>query len=238
MPERPLGEALDKLEEEDSLDSSEVAATWNASQENLLASIADRANCYRWMHNRCHTTYDRWNFLLTVPSIAVSAIAGSATLGLPSLIPDMNYNRLASIGIGLLTLSTGVLQSVNQYMKSAQLAEAHRIAAVAYGKLHCVVSSELALRRDQRLPAADFIKAVRAEQDRLQDTSPNILERVVLRFKAEFAGNHTLEKPEIAGDLDHVQVNRSVKAFHAQVTPMHTPLLIPSSSNSSTTSAT
>jgi hypothetical protein len=204
-----MDEKLDKLEEM-SETSSEIAHSWNTAHENLLAAIADRANCYRWLHSKCHASFDFYNFYLTIPSIVISAVTGSATIGLTSIF-DAESQRGASIGIGLLTLMCGALTSVNQFMKTSQFAEAHRAAAIAYGKLHRVISSELALRRDQRLNALDFLKVVRTEQDRLQETSPEILDSAKKLFRIEFSHNTELEKPEIVGDLDHVQVNRSMK---------------------------
>jgi len=191
--------------------SSEIAATWNRGQENLLAAIADRANCNRWMHSKCHILFDKYNFYLTLPSIAVSGLVGSATIGLPSFFPDNGQQRWATTTLGVLGIGVGILTSINQYMKCAQLAEAHRAASVAYGKLHREVQSELALRRDQRLNSLYFLKLIRAEQDRLQETSPTIVDSVIFQFRTEFKNNVELEKPEIAGDLDHVQINESVK---------------------------
>ena len=106
----------DKLEqlEENSQTSSEIASTWNSSQEVLLAAIGDRSNCYRWMHNKCQAVFESFNFYLTMPSIVVSTLAGSATIGLPTMFPDPTVNKYVSISVGLLTLSTGILTSINQ----------------------------------------------------------------------------------------------------------------------------
>jgi len=211
---------LANLEESQSQTSTEIAATWNTAHENLLASIADRCNCYRWMHSKCQAKWDTLNFYLTIPSIIMSTLVGSATIGLPNLVSDTSGSKWATTSLGVLTLSTGILTSVNQYMKSSQMAEANRAAMSAYGKLYRVVSTELALRRDQRLDALSFLKTVRSELDRLQDTSPAILESVITEFKEEFKDNTELEKPEIAGDLEHVLVNRTTKVgFNAPSTP-------------------
>jgi hypothetical protein len=200
--------------------STEIAATWNTAQEDLLSAIADRSNCYRWMHSRCQTVYDRYNFWLTIPSITIGTLAGSATIGLPGITGDPGTTRTLTIFMGLMTLSASVFTSINQYMRSSQFAESHRMAAVAHGKVHRLISAELALRRDQRLNASDFLKSVRAEQDRLQDTSPIILETVIKLFNKQFELRPDLEKPEVAGDLDHVQVNRSSKLGKPVVTPI------------------
>lgn len=221
-----MEERLEKMEEENSETSSEIASTWNSSHEDLLCAIADRSNCYRWLHNKCQTHFDYYNFYLTIPSVAISTLAGSATIGLQTLFKEGQREAAATV-IGLMTLGVGVLTSINQFMKTSQNSEAHRISAIAYGKLHRVISSELTLRRDQRLNALDFLKVVRSEQDRLQETCPNILDSVIKMFNEQFKERVELEKPEIVGDLDHVVPNRSVRPD----------LSVPTSSNSSSSSA-
>jgi len=222
----------DKLEklEEISDTPSEVASTWNTSHETLLAAIADRANCSRWLHNRCQVVYDQYNFYLSIPSIVISAMSGSATIGLTGIF-EQDQQKTASVIIGLFTLGTGALISINQFMKTSQYAEAHRAAAISYGKLHRVISSELTLRRDQRINALDFLKLVRGEQDRLQEISPTIMECIIREFKCTFKSNTSLEKPEIVGDLDHVVVNRTQRSD--QPTPIFskTPSTHPSASD-------
>jgi len=221
-----MEERLEKMEEDNSETSSEIASTWNSSHEDLLCSIADRSNCYRWLHNKCQMHFEYFNFYLTIPSVAISTLAGSATIGLQSLFKEGQREAAATV-IGLMTLGVGILTSVNQFMKTSQNSEAHRIAAIAYGKLHRVIASELTLRRDQRLNALDFLKVVRTEQDRLQETCPNILDCIITKFNVQFKDRVELEKPEIVGDLDHVVPNRSVRSD----------LISATSSNSSTSNS-
>lgn len=169
------------------------------------------------MHSRCHGRYTAFNFWLSMPSIVVSALAGYATIGLTNVYEDQGLQKLVNVGIGLMTLSTTVLTAVNQYMKTPQLSEAHRAAAAAYAKLYRTIAMELALRRDQRINATDFIKLIRAEQDRLDEGSPEVVPSVTQDFRAEFGRRSDIQKPEIAGDLDVVTVNHSAKKKSGQL---------------------
>lgn len=202
----------DKLKKLDdtSESSSVIANSWNTSHEKLLASIGDRANGMRWMHNRSHIYYEKLNFWLTIPNVAVTALAGSASIGITTLFSGSNQT-IVSLIIGLMTLSSGVLTTINQYMKTSQLSEAHRIACIAYGKLHRVISSELALRRDQRINAQSFLEVIREEQNRLEEASPAVQPHIVIEFNAKIKDKPELERPEISGDLDHISVNTSLK---------------------------
>lgn len=207
----------DDKDDDESQTSTEIAASWNTGHEELLASIADRANCSRWMHSKCQNIFEKWNVLLSIPSIVVSTIAGSATIGMPGVTNDPVVTRWATIAIGIMTLSSGVLTTINQYMKTAQCAESHRAASVAYAKLHRIISVELAIRRDQRVNALEFLRGIRDEQDKLTDNAPNILEPVIAAFRNEFDSKSDLQKPEIAGNLDHVKINRNYKATTQQI---------------------
>jgi hypothetical protein len=203
-----MEESLKKLEDT-SESSSDIANTWNSAHETLLASIGDKANCMRWMHTESQIHYDRWNFWLSVPSVTLTALAGATTIGLTQLNPTAQ--TYVTIIVGVTTITTGVLTSINQLLKAPQTAEGHRIAAIAYGKLYRVISNELALRRDQRTNAQEFLKVIRIEQDRLEESSPLIHRVIIKRFNQKVESNATLEKPEIVGELDHIHVNMSSK---------------------------
>jgi hypothetical protein len=203
-----MEESLKKLEDT-SESSSDIANSWNSSHETLLASIGDKANCMRWMHTKSQVYYDRWNFWLSVPSVTLTALAGATTIGLTQLNPLAQ--TYVTIIVGVTTIATGVLTSVNQLLKAPQSSEGHRIASIAYGKLYRVISNELALRRDQRTNAQEFLKVIRVEQDRLEESCPVIHSNVIRRFNKKVESNVTLEKPEIVGELDHIHVNMSSK---------------------------
>lgn len=178
---------------------------WTSEEEELIAGIGDRCNGYQWLHTQCQTRFECFNFYLTIPSIAVTAIAGSLTIGLNSLVPS-GYQTYATTILGGLTIGTGVLTTLNQYMKSAHLVEAHKMAALSYGKLYRLILTELSLHRSSRGAPQEFLKMVRTEQDRLQETSPTVLPHIIEHFKATFKGNTQLQKPEITGDLDHIMI--------------------------------
>jgi hypothetical protein len=186
--------------------STEIASTWNDSQEALLKAISERANCMRWLHSQCQTHFEYMNFYLTIPNVIISTLNGSFTMSLNSLFPDPESQKYATTIIGLVSIFSAVLITMNQYVKSQQMMEAHRAAALAYGKMHRTISNELAMRRDQRSNAFEFSKLIRSEQDRLENMSPNILPNIITKFNRVFA-DRQIEKPEIAGDLDAVNVN-------------------------------
>ena len=195
-------------EDNESETPSVIAASWNTAQEHLLKGISERSNGMRWLHTQSHIYFNNMNFYLTIPSVIITTVNGSVTMSLNSLFPDPAAQKVALTLLGLISIFSAILTTINQYAKSAQMSEAHRTSAVAYGKLHRIIMNELALRRDQRPNSMDFLKNVRTEQDRLENSSPTILENIILRFNTQFA-NRNIEKPEITGDIDEVNINKS-----------------------------
>jgi hypothetical protein len=192
--------------------------TWGHTEEVLLAGIGDRCNGYQWLHTKSQRYFEIWNVCLTIPSIVLSAITGSVTIGLSSLFPTGDQ-IVATTVLGTVTIGSGILTTVNQYMKTSSLAEAHRAAALAYGKLYRLIHTELSLQREQRTDVKPFLKMVRNEQDRLQDMSPSISACIIAQFNSAFKGNTTLEKPEITGDLDHIIISMESPLLSSDFTP-------------------
>ena len=194
--------------------STELAASWNESQEKLLKAIAERSNCMRWLHTQCTLYFENLNFYFTIPNIVISTVNGSITMSLNTLFPSPEEQRVATTVIGLISILSAVLITMNQYMKSQQMTEAHHSAGLAYSKLYRSIMNELALRRDQRTNGVDFLRHMRAEIDRLEDTAPSILPFIVRRFNHVFL-TKDIEKPEITGDLDPVEINTEAKKRRA-----------------------
>jgi hypothetical protein len=190
--------------------STDSSGGWNEHQEKMLKATSERANCMRWLHNQSNLYFENLNFYFTIPNVIISTLNGSFTMSLNALFPDPNSQQAAQTVIGLISIFSAVLITMNQYVKSQQMMEAHRAAALAYGKMYRSITNELTQRRDQRSSATEFLKLIRAEQDRLESTAPSILPHIIKKFNILFA-DRDIEKPEIAGDLDATEINTDKK---------------------------
>lgn len=207
-------------DEENSESPSEIASSWNDSQENLLKGIAERCNCMRWLHTQCNQYFENLNFYFTIPNVIISTLNGSFTMSLTALFPDPNAQKGATTVIGLISIFSAVLITMNQYVKSQQMMEAHRAAGLANSKVYRTIMNELSIPRDQRSNGLEFLKFIRLEIDRLESTSPSILPSVITKFNLQFA-ERNIEKPEIAGDLDEVEINRQQNNFDENYKPFN-----------------
>lgn len=158
---------------------------WGIEEEKLLGKWADRSACYRWLHDEAEKKYSRLNMILTIPVIILSTLTGTANFGLGSTVPP-DLQTVAQLAIGGVSLFTGIISTVANYLRYAQRMEAHRGAAISWGKLYRKISVELALARPIREKCMDFILVCRSEMDRLTEQSPTIPGDILKTFKSEF----------------------------------------------------
>ena len=177
---------------------------WNSQIERILAEEGERALCFSWLHTQSEKVYSRYNNYITLPTIVLSTIAGTASIGSQALFGE---NLASSFIIGGLSLSVGILNTVSTHFGWAKRTEAHRLASASYSKIHRFILVELSLPRKERMSAYDMLKVMREQLDRLQETSPRIPDIVIDMFKNKF-GETTpkVSKPEITNGLDPIQV--------------------------------
>lgn len=184
-----------------------------------MAGWADIAACYRWMHDKCEKQMARSNMWITVPVIILSTLTGSANFMLQSVVgDDKDVQKYAQIGIGGVSIFTGILTTLGNFFRYAQSSEANRVAGVAWGKFQRQIAVELALHPRERIDCMDFLKICRAELDRLIEQSPPIPDIVIKEFEKEFKDLTQLKKPDIAHGVDHTTVFKDTETRLKQLT--------------------
>lgn len=172
-----------------------------------MAEWADIAACYRWMHDKYEKQATLSNLWITVPVIVLSTLTGSASFVMNSLVgDDPTANKYAQIGIGGVSIFTGILTTLGNFFRYAQSSEANRVASIAWGKFQRQIAIELALHPNDRIDSMDFLKICRSELDRMIEQSPQIPDNVIQQFEKEFVNTPHLKKPDIAHGIDHTKV--------------------------------
>jgi hypothetical protein len=197
-----MEKALEKLQDDDDLTTLPNELTWTNAQESILVGWSDKASCYRWLHEGSERFFENLNNWLTIPVIVMSTVAGTSNFALASLF----NNQVANYVIGSITLTCGLISTLSKFLRVGEKIEAHHVASMRWGKLNRLISSELSLRRDQRVNCQGFIKIARAEVDRLIEMSPNVPIHIISQFKREFSDNIVLSKPEICHGIEHTVV--------------------------------
>ena len=198
---------------------------WTKEQEELMAGWADIGACYRWMHDKYEKKASASNMWITVPVIVLSTLTGSASFIMNSVLGDnMTAQKYAQIGIGGVSIFTGILTTLGNFFRYAQSSEANRVASLSWGKFQRQIAIELALHPVDRLDSMDFLKICRAELDRLIEQSPPIPDEIITAFEKEFCDNPRLKKPDIAHGIDHTNIfkdnNSNLKKLIVDATVM------------------
>lgn len=179
---------------------------WTHEQEKLMSEWADKAQCYRWLHDRCEKEFSVKNAWITIPVIILSTITGTANFAIGSLITDdPTGQKYAQAAIGTVSLFAGMLTTIGNFLRFAQGSEAHRVAGIAWGKFQRQIAVELAIHPNERIECMDFLKICRAELDRLIEQSPPIPDTVIQEFEREFKDINDVKKPEICNGLEHTR---------------------------------
>ena len=177
---------------------------WTDECEKLLAEWSEKASCYRWLHGRCEKSYQRWYYCFSIPVIILSTLTGAANVGMDSFVPDESKS-LASAIVGGVNIFAGIISTLQNFLKMAELMEAHRIAGVSWGKLQRNIAIELALDPRRRVVQSDFLKLSRAEYDRLIEAGPIIDDGIIKQFNYKFK-NYQVSVPSICNGLDKCNI--------------------------------
>lgn len=188
-----------------------VYVPWKREEELILKDWADKATCFRWLHDRSHQIYRRKYAMFTIPVIILSTITGTANFAQDRFPED--WKNSAVMVVGALNLFAGIISTIAQFLKISELNEGHRVASIAWGKFSRNLKVELARNPKDRTPVRELMKLSKEEYDRLIETSPPILQKVVEMFMREVIRKNKkdipdINLPEICGDL------RPTSIFH------------------------
>ena len=164
---------------------------WSPENELIMVEWCDIAQCYKWLHMKCHSKLSYRHAWFTIPAIALSTISGTASFAQSSL--PIDAQAYAPMAIGTINILIGISTTIQQYLKISELNEAHRVSGISWDKFARNIRIELAKDPDERMDAGQFLKICRAEFDRLMETSPSIDEKTIKEFHAAFKGKETAE---------------------------------------------
>jgi hypothetical protein len=188
---------------------------WSNENESILVEWCDTAQCYKWLHSKCHSKLSVAHAWFTIPAITLSTISGTASFAQASL--PANLQTFAPAVIGSINIAIGILTTIQQYLKISELNEAHRVSAISWDKFARNIRIELSKDPAERTEAGSFLKICRMEYDRLMETSPAITPNAITEFTSTFQGKvgtkerdrfEKLRKPDICNIIVSAEDSR------------------------------
>lgn len=159
---------------------------WTVHHEKILIDWADKASCYKWLHEKANREFSRKSRWFTIPVIIMSTLTGTANFA-QDRIPSA-YLSGATMLIGGINLIAGVITTIQQFLKINELTESHRVSAISWGKFQRNLFVELAKAPSERTQATHLIKVAKEEYDRLIETGNSIPNHIIKSFKDTFSG--------------------------------------------------
>lgn len=177
---------------------------WTSAQEELLAEWSEKATCFRWLHSRSEKAYRFRNYSYTIPVIILSTLTGTANFAMDTFVPE-DHKKIAMACVGGVNIFAGILSTLQNFLRYAELMESHRSCEVQWSKFGRNIAVELALDPLRRKLADDFLKVCRSEYDRLIEQSPPIDDSILNQFKNTFKDTD-IRKPDICNGLDRCKI--------------------------------
>ena len=199
-------------------DTEQKEISYNSALEKLIAEEAERCSGLAWLHGKAEGYFSIRNNWITLPTIVLSTLVGFLSGSSSSIFTEPT---MASIGIGSVSLFTGVISTIGNYFNFAKRTEAHRIASIQYSKLSRFLSIELTLPKAERIAAKDVLKITKDSIERLMETSPAIPDSIIHSYKHQFKDYTDVAHPDVTNGLRKVFIN--TKSF---TTPAPTPLVV------------
>lgn len=165
--------------------TSDRVITWTVELEKFFKNSGEKALCLSSLHKHSEKVYAYRRTFIDLPVIVLSTAAGSLSIGSSSIFGEEN-EKLASLGIGVLSLVVGITNTVGSYFSWGKRSETHRISHIEYAKLSRFLRLELTLPRSERMKPAELLKLVRSDWERLAEIAPIVPKKVIKEFKTRY----------------------------------------------------
>ena len=176
-------------------DEDNIIITWKSHHEDILVEWADKANCYKWLHNKSYHKYNHKRNIFTIPVIILSTLTGTANFALER-VPEESQ-ALCSVIIGSINIIAGIITTVAQFLKLNELSEGYKISSLSWDKFYRNIKMELLKSADERTDVTYFLRLCKDEYDRLMETSPDIDNDILIQFKKILTDAKDPEKKKI-----------------------------------------
>ena len=122
-------------------------ARWHPDEQEFLAKLEHQCNLYQEHHNKDHLYYQKLASKFNVPILVISALNALCAIALNDFLPQ----KFVSILNAVLSSGTGVLGSIQLYLKINEKMTNSVRAALLMKRLALKISKELSIEMENRV---------------------------------------------------------------------------------------
>jgi hypothetical protein len=190
---------------------------WNSDLEQVVKREGEQSQSLYWLHNEASTWSLARNDYIQIPTIVLASVTGflSAT---STLVPP--------IGIGAMSLTVGILGTLNSYFKYSQRSESHKVTAQLYLKTYKNIETELSLPVHQRENADTLLKELRHTMTRISEIAPPIPSNIIEKYNRIFKDSK-VSAPIITNGIESIHVCKQDPSLNSipSLEPVPTPFI-------------
>lgn len=167
--------------------------------EKLLKQNAEECESFSILHRMSYEKYNKYSNCINLPVIALSSAVGFLT-GI-----DIQYDKM-NIILGIVSVSVGVVKSVDSYFQLAKRAEGHRLCSLQFAQINKKIQIELSLRRDERINPIEMLNEIKINIKNLHDIAPLIDQKIIKTFNCKYDKYTNVSKPSIINGLTEIKI--------------------------------
>jgi len=156
-------------------------------KSDLLRHWRFRIHRVQTGHYEAGRRYDRMHLFLGIPAIAVSTIVGTSVF---ASLATKEQNVGVTILVGLLSVASAILASLQTFLKYSELAERHKIAGAKFADLKHKIELVAVFQPTDSEALKNQLSEIEQEWEKVREESPNIPTKIWRKIE----GSMTLEK--------------------------------------------
>jgi len=155
---------------------------WDDSFELLLEKYCDECAIREQLHRNSFYYYSRWNNILQLPIIILSAVSGSLQFLSQSFT---EFEKIIITCTGSLSVLVSLISAVSTYLKFGESKKIHENATNSWLALYHIIRFQLSLKRELREEANEFVKDTLLKYNHLFEISPIVKQSFITKVKAK-----------------------------------------------------
>jgi hypothetical protein len=183
------------------------AQSWNSNMEYLIQTWGEKAAGLRYMHFKASADWKKFSNVLSLSSIIITTVASGISLVAVSITEEETKN-IVLYCVGGLGICSSMLQSMKKFYNAEEKAADHNSISKQFGSFYRYATLQMALTKEDRLPADRLTDYSLKEYQRMQHDAPELGDAQIKLYNKMFKSAKQ-SKPDICQDNFQIYIYSS-----------------------------